>query len=430
MRFEEGFLVGAATAAHQVEGNNKNSDDWALEQLPHGGFSEPSGIACDHYNRYAEDIALMKRAGLNAYRFSIEWARIEPEEGVFDGAEIDHYRKVIACCRENGIEPVVTLFHFTSPVWVIRGGGWDSEKVVRWFSDYVDRVMQELGKDLRYVVTINEANMRLQIRMITERYRRQLELAQKAKGADEGQVQVGLNLKAMMENAKKAAEEKAAAFGTPDPKTFVSPSSEEGDLLVMRVHEAARAVIRRRCPWIQVGLSLSLHDVQSVPGGEEHAKKAWEEEFLHYLPYLQDDDFLGVQNYTRAIYGEDGQLPVPEGKAVTQMGYENYPEGLYHVLCRVREDFAGKLFVTENGIAADDDAVRCRFLETALAGVSRAKEEGIPVIGYTYWSLLDNFEWQKGFSMKFGLISVDRKTMARNPKESLSLLGSYAPEQA
>lgn len=131
MRFEKGFFVGAATAAHQVEGNNRNSDDYALELLPHGGFTEPSGIACDHYNRYAEDIALMKKAGLNTYRFSIEWARIEPEEGVFDEAEIDHYRKVIACCRENGIEPVVTLFHFTSPVWVIRKGGWECEEIVK-----------------------------------------------------------------------------------------------------------------------------------------------------------------------------------------------------------------------------------------------------------------------------------------------------------
>lgn len=122
-KFSENFLLGAATAAHQVEGNNTNSDCWAQEQMIHSTYKEKSGIACDHYNRYAEDIKLMKEAGLNAYRFSIEWARIQPEEGVFDGEQIEHYRKVIRCCRENGIEPIVTLFHFSSPVWIIRKGG-------------------------------------------------------------------------------------------------------------------------------------------------------------------------------------------------------------------------------------------------------------------------------------------------------------------
>ena len=372
----------------------------------------------------------MKKAGLNTYRFSIEWARIEPEEGVFDEAEIDHYRKVIACCRENGIEPVVTLFHFTSPVWVIRKGGWECEEIVKWFRNYVDKVIQELGSDLHYIVTINEANMRLQIRMISERYRKQMQQkAAKTAAAGEDQVQVGYNLKLMMEGLKKAEEEKRSVFGTGDPKTFVSSCTEEGDLLVMKAHEAAREVIRKRYPDIQVGLSLSLHDIQSVPGGEENAKEEWDQEFLHYLPNLKDDDFIGIQNYTRAVYGADGQLPNPEGASLTQMGYEDYPEGLYHVLCRVHESFPGNLFVTENGIATDDDEARCRFLTTAISGVMKAKSEGIPVIGYTCWSLLDNFEWQKGYAMRFGLVSVDRKTMERTPKKSLHLLGSYAPEE-
>ena len=116
MSFPKGFFIGASTAAHQVEGNNIHSDYWAQEQMPHSSFAEPSGRACDHYNRYEEDIRLMAKAGLNVYRFSIEWARIEPEEGHFDESEIEHYRKVIRCCRDNGVEPMVTLMHFTSPV--------------------------------------------------------------------------------------------------------------------------------------------------------------------------------------------------------------------------------------------------------------------------------------------------------------------------
>ena len=129
-KFAKGFLVGAATAAHQVEGNNIYSDYWAQEQLPHSSFAEPSGIACDHYNRYEEDIRLLAEAGLGAYRFSMEWARIEPEEGKFDDAEIEHYRQVIACCKANGVEPVVTLLHFISPKWMIAKGGWEAESTV------------------------------------------------------------------------------------------------------------------------------------------------------------------------------------------------------------------------------------------------------------------------------------------------------------
>lgn len=439
MSLPKGFYIGAATAAHQVEGNNTGSDDWALEQLEHSEFQEPSGIACDHYHRYEEDIRLMAAAGLNAYRFSIEWARIEPEHGHFDDDEIEHYRRMIECCRQNGLEPILTLFHFTSPVWVIREGGWENEKVVDYFRDYVTCVISRLGRGLHYVVTINEANMRLQITMIMERFQRQLmaqmQGAAKAPAASdqaeettEGQVQVGLNLKALMAGREAAAKEKAAIFGTPDPKTFVSPCTPEGDRIVMRAHEAAREAIRAFDPAIKVGLSLSLHDVQAAEGGEERAAREWDDEFLHYLPYIQNDDFLGVQNYTRAVIGADGEQPVPEGCETTQMGYEFYPEGLEHVLRRVAEEFHHELFVTENGVATDDDTRRVEFIRRALQGVEAAVSDGLPVVGYTYWSLLDNFEWQKGYSMRFGLVACDRDTMERTPKESLAVLGSYIKE--
>ena len=127
MKFPKEFLLGASTAAHQVEGNNRYSDLWAQEQMEHSSFAEPSNDAVDHYHRYEEDIALLAGAGLNAYRFSIEWARVEPQEGCFDESELEHYRKVIRCCREHGVEPVVTLHHFSSPKWLIERGGWEAE---------------------------------------------------------------------------------------------------------------------------------------------------------------------------------------------------------------------------------------------------------------------------------------------------------------
>ena len=423
-KFEKNFLMGAATAAHQVEGNNIHSDYWAQEQMPHSGFAEPSGIACDHYTRYEEDIRLLAGAGLNAYRFSVEWARIEPEEGRFDAAELEHYRRVIACCKAYKVEPVVTLLHFSSPKWLIAKGGWEAESTVEDFRRYVAYVMEGLGSELRYVCTINEANMGLQLAAISKRFRMMAQRAAKAASAD-GAVQVGMNFQKMMENMKYAAAENAAVFGDEQPKTFVSERTREGDLLVLRAHVAARKVIRALCPHVKVGLSLSLHDLQAQPGGEHFAEAAWEEEFTHYLPYIKEDDFLGVQNYTRTLYGPEGQLPVPEGAELTQMSYEFYPQALEHVLRKVAGAFPGELIVTENGVATDDDTRRVDFLQQALAGVQRCLADGIPVKGYFYWSLMDNFEWQKGYAMNFGLIAVDRDTLTRTPKPSLAALGRY-----
>ena len=428
MAFPKGFFIGAATAAHQVEGNNVHSDYWLQEQLPHTSFAEPSGAACDHYNRYEEDIKLLAEAGLNAYRFSIEWARIEPEEGKFDENEIEHYRKVIRCCREHGVEPIVTLMHFTSPAWLIRKGGWEAESTVEYFRRYASYVTEKLGSEINTICTINEANMGLQLAAISRRFMLMAEQAKKAAASGakkaEGTVQVGMNFEKMMENMKFAAMENAQAFGTPQPQIFVSARTTEGDILVMRAHQAAKAAIKAIRPEIQVGLTLSLHDLQALPGGERFAEAAWDEEFRHYLPYIAGDDFLGVQNYTRTQYGPQGQMPCPEGAELTQMDYEFYPEALEHVIRKVREDFKGDLIVTENGIAVSDDTRRVEFIRRAITGVRNCIADDIPVKGYFYWSLMDNFEWQKGFSMTFGLITVDRSTMERTPKDSLSVLGS------
>ena len=426
MSVPKGFFIGAATAAHQVEGNNIHSDYWAQELLPHTSFTEPSGLTCDHYNRYEEDIRLLAEAGLNAYRFSIEWARIEPEEGQFDEREIEHYRAVIACCKQNGVEPIVTLMHFTSPVWLIRQGGWEAESTVEYFRRYAAYVTEKLGAELRYICTINEANMGLQLAAIAKRFQLMAQqAAAKAKSA-EGTVQVGMNFEKMMENMKFAAMENAQIFGTPQPQIFVSSRTPEGDALVFRAHREAKEAIKALYPDMQVGITLSMHDLQALPGGEKFAEDAWDEEFRHYLPYIQDDDFLGVQNYTRTQYGPQGQLPCPEEAELTQMDYEFYPEALEHVIRKVHEDFKGNLIVTENGVAVSDDSRRVEFIRRALQGVENCLNDGIPVKGYCHWSLMDNFEWQKGYSMTFGLIAVDRETQTRTPKESLAFLGSFA----
>ena len=427
MTFPKNFLIGAATAAHQVEGNNVNSDYWAQEQMKYSSFAEPSLDACDHYNHFEEDIALMAKAGLNAYRFSIEWARIEPEEGKFDEAEVEHYRRVIECCREHGIEPIVTLMHFSSPVWLIRKGGWEVETTPADFSRYVSYVVGKLGSEINYICTINEANMGLQVAAVAKRYMQQMMASAKSGASSESQVQMGLNLKKMMENREKLAQENIVVFGTATPQVFTGSRTPGGDILVMHAHQAAKAAIKALYPNIKVGLTLSLHDMQILEGGEEHAAKEWDDEILHYLPYIENDDFLGVQSYTRTLFDASGTLPAPEGAETTQMGYEFYPEAIGNVVRRVHEVFHGDLIITENGVATDDDTRRVEYIRRALAGVQKCVEDGIPVKGYMYWSLMDNFEWQKGFAMQFGLISVDRKNgQKRTSKPSLAYLGSFA----
>ena len=429
MKLPENFLIGAATAAHQVEGNNIHSDLWAMEHMKHTSFIEPSLDAVDHYNRYEKDIKLMADAGLNAYRFSIEWARIEPEEGHFDSEAVDHYKAVIACCKKYGIEPFVTLHHFSSPKWLISKGGWEASTTPEDFAHYVRFIIGELGSELHYICTINEANMGIQVAAIAERYKRQMmaqmQAAQSGGNSADGSVQVGINLQKMMEGQKAAAAENLEVFGVEKVENFTSMRTREGDLLILKAHELAKKEIKALYPDIKVGLTLSLHDIQPQGDGMERAKKEWDEEFMHYLPYIKDDDFLGVQNYTRSLIGADGQLPNPDGAELTQMNYEFYPEALEHVLRKVAKDFHGDLYVTENGIATADDTRRVAFIDTALKGIVSCINDGLPVKSYFHWSLLDNFEWQKGYSMTFGLIAVDRSTQTRHPKESLSFLGHW-----
>lgn len=424
MTFEKDFLIGAATAAHQVEGNNTHSDYWAQEHMIHTDFLEPSGDAVDHYNRYNEDIRLMADAGLNAYRFSIEWARIEPEEGKFDENELKHYEDVIRVCKENKIEPIITLLHFTSPKWLITKGGWESDETPAYFARYTRYVIERLGNELHYVCTINEANMGVQVAAIAKRYKQQM-MSKMQAGKTDGTVQMGLNLEKMIANQKEAEKERMEIFGVPKTECFTSPRTPHGDEIVMEAHKAARTVIRELAPHIQVGLTLSLHDIQPLPGGEENAAKEWADEFTHYLPAIEGDDFLGIQNYTRTRMDASGSLPTPEESELTQMDYEFYPEALEHVIRKVAKEFHGSLIVTENGIATADDTRREVFIKSALSGVNACLTDGIPIKGYMYWSLMDNFEWQKGYSMTFGLIAVDRTTQKRMPKPSLSLLGSF-----
>jgi beta-glucosidase len=428
-KFEQGFLLGAATAAHQVEGSNIYSDFWAMEQASPSMFKEPSLDSVDHYNRYKEDIDLLAGAGLNAYRFSIEWARIEPEKGRFDEKEICHYRKMLEYCRGKGITPIVTLHHFSSPKWLIREGGWEEYRTIGYFVKYCKYVVRMLGNELDFVCTINEANMGLQLGKIAQAVTANMKAVQN-NGVKQGDVQAGINTGMAGHMAARMAE-LSRVFGGMDPQKiyhFLSGRTPEGDRIIIQAHKKAREAIKATCPHIKIGLTLSLHDFQPLPGGEDLAEAEYEEELLHYLPHLQKDDFIGIQNYSRKRIGPEGPLPPPEDAEITQMNYEYYPEAIGNIIRYVAKHFKKDILITENGVATVDDTRRTEFIRRAIESVQPCIADGIPVKSYLYWSLLDNFEWMLGFEPKFGLIAVDRTTQKRIPKESLNYLGSFAPE--
>jgi beta-glucosidase len=415
MSFPEGFLWGAATAAHQVEGGNVNSDFWALEHQPKSMFVEPSGDACDHYRLFRQDIATLAELGLGAYRFSIEWARVEPAPGRYSRSALAHYGEVLQACRDHGVTPMVTLHHFSSPRWLTELGGWEDQDTPGRFAAYCGTVLGELGSQIPYACTMNEANIGSIIRRMID--------------SDEGRK---LHREAMLGLAEDATmmdtrTETGAGRGQVPSGIFLFTFSDKGHDVICRAHTLARDAIREASPATKVGITLALQDVQSGPGGEREAEQIWAGQFTDFLPALDGDDFIGVQNYSRILVGPDGTTSAADTEAeVTQLGYEFYPQALGNVLRRVAGQTRLPLFVTENGIATADDTRRTEFIRLALAGVERALADGIDVRGYFYWSALDNFEWMLGYRPTFGIIAVDRDTQRRTVKDSARYLGGIA----
>jgi beta-glucosidase len=387
----EGFLIGPAQSAHQVEGGNVNSDWWAWEHQEGTPCVEPSGDACDFYHRYAEDIALAASLGLNAFRLSIEWARIEPEDGEFSIAALDHYRRVLTHCREHRLSTIVTFHHFTLPRWLQARGGFLSEQFPHRFERYCRRAAAALGPLIDFACTINEPE-----------------------GLGEGGYIVGIN--------------------PPGRKGDVSAMWRVVDHL-LDAHRLGAAAIRSAAH-IPVGVTLALPDLQYEDGANPGDRSVELNSRVsdRFFELARNDDFVGVQTYTRNRFGPEGprgphvewgkSLPA-ETDGTTQLGQEVYPAALGNTIRRAwRATDRTPILVTENGIATSDDAKRTRFIGASLREVVACLNEGIDVRGYLYWSLLDNFEWSLGYRPTFGLVAVNRQTFERIPKPSASWFGS------
>ena len=407
-RFPDGFVWGTATAAHQVEGNNLNADFWLLEHTPGTSFAEPSGDACDHYHRYPQDIALLAQLGFTSYRFSIEWARVEPEEGHFSIAALDHYRRMLAACHEHGLLPCVTYHHFTSPRWFTADGGWEDPKNVDRFARYCERVTAHLGDLIGMCCTINEANLGAM-------------LAMAGVLPPDGWKSVS----PFVADAARRASSTLDRFG---PFLLGHPLKTRDTLLA--VHLKARKVIRGGRGTFPVGVTLAMFDFQAVEGGEAQRDRARSESYDVFLEEAQQDEFVGVQTYSRQRFGPDGPIGPEPGVETLIMGYEYWPDALEETVRYARARANVPIYVTENGIGTTDDAQRIEYVRRALSGVVRCLRDGLDVRGYFYWSLLDNFEWLFGYGPQFGLVGVDRRTQLRTPKPSAYWLGGIARANA
>jgi beta-glucosidase len=380
--FPSGFVWGAATAGHQIEGGNVNASMWPAEHRAGGLFREPSGDACDSYHRYGEDIALLAAAGLQSYRFGVEWSRVEPEPGFFSRAALDQYGRMAEACHAHRVTPAITLNHFTIPRWF----GWGRDDAADRYVEYATRVVTHLADLCDTWFTFNEPNVGPML-------------------IASGTIPAGI---------------------TDLLDDMGSIVAGDGVANIVEAHRLAVPAIRSIATGLRAGWTLAMVHHEAVPGGEERVAAIQTAGFTPFLEASRTDDFVGVQNYARELHGADGKVDPPADSPRMHNGWEIWPESLTRV-CQLAAHTTGvPVIVTEHGVNTDDDELRVRTIGAALGHLSSAIADGLDVRGYYAWSLLDNWEWMSGFGETFGLIAVDRDTFTRHPKPSLAWLGGVA----
>ena len=409
MTFPKNFFWGAATASHQIEGGTTNDwSEWEKQNAQRLAVDIPkffekrspvweqvkaeatnpanyvSGVADDSYNKWREDIELLKQMGANAYRFSVEWSRVEPEDGQFDNAALEHYKEMIELLRQNNIEPFVTILHRTVPLWVAKQGGWANKKTVLDFGTYTKKLVDVFGQSAKHWIPLNEPVLN-----------------------------VGGGF----------------VVGTipPNRKNIFAGISVYQNLI--NAHNNAFSIIKASVLGAQVGTAHA-----AVYAEAEHNR--WYNRLavrsIHYvanwkfLNGIKDHaDFIGIQYYTRGVLGfrkSKFLIPLPtevhQPGPASDMGQEVYPEGLYKYGQMVWQRYHIPIIVTENGIADRNDTLRPQYITDHVAEVEKLIHDGVDMRGYFYWSLLDNFEWDKGFWPRFGLIAVERQNRKRTLRQS------------
>jgi beta-glucosidase len=399
-KFPEGFYWGSATSAYQVEGGIENND-WAQPTLAWPNLSRQAlarakslplaGRACDHYNRYESDFDIARNLGQNAHRFSIEWARIEPEEGKFDEGAIEHYRKVLQALHERGLEPFVTLWHFTLPIWFAHMGGFENKKAPFYFARYCEYVVSRLAASAS---SYAEAS------------------ADKEATASQG----GIGAKFWITINEPFVYAWAGYMKRYWPPFKFNPFAFWKVIkTLISSHLTSYNIIKKINPNLKVGIAKNNFDFDSTKFNllgrtiQPIRKLFWNHYFLKKISRQQD--FIGLNFYFHKHFG----YKFYEQKS--DMGWPIYPRAIHHVLMELKK-YQKPIYITENGIADAADTKRAKFIKDHLYWVHRAIHDGADVRGYFYWSLLDNFEWAHGFSKRFGLVEIDYGTLERKIRPS------------
>jgi beta-glucosidase len=418
----KGFLWGAATAAHQIEGGN-TLNDWARFESVAGNIRnrEQSGAAADHWNRVSEDIGLLRDLGANAYRFSIEWSRLEPAPGQWDEAAWAHYVDEVAQLRAAGVEPMVTLLHFTLPAWLADRGGPAADDFARHFGAFATEAGRRLGSEVRYWCTVNEPNVQMYQGYVAGIWppgkKDTVAAARAFAGLVRGHAAAARAIRAARPDARIGAAVNLIVF---DPaRRWWLP-----DWIAAR--EADR------------GFNWAFYD--SLERGAITLEIAGFPRLDEPVPGLQGSvDYVGVNYYRRNLVrfspAAPGLVELLQGPGpLSDAGVEIYPEGLLRLLRRVWERYHLPAIITENGIADRKDEHRAAYIRSHAFAIGQAIREDIPVQGYLHWSLMDNFEWSDGYEPRFGLYRVDyltqRRTAGRGAAEFGRLAGIVAAATA
>jgi beta-glucosidase len=406
-QFPDDFLWGVASAGHQNEGGNTDSDTWFAEHVRPTVFREPSGKACNGWELWREDVDLAAGMNLNACRFSVEWSRVEPAEGEFSAGALAHYAAIAGYCLARGLAPVVTFNHFTSPHWFALRAGWLNPEAPALFARYCDRVMAAFGDTIAYAVTLNEPDLPAML--------------------------AWAGLPPIVRELERATLDAAgAAAGVPRYRMSNVVLPEERDAIcdgMTAGHRAARAAIKARRPELPVGFALAMVDdqVYGDDPGLRDRKRA--EVYQRWLELAREDDFIAIQNYERLYYDAERSVNADGTPAVSGPMTGRDPASL-GCCARYAHQMTGvPVLVTEHGMQTDDDGERLAFIEPSLAGLADAISDGVPVLGYHHWTLMDNFEWIFGYEGKLGLYSVDRETFARTAKPSAAAYAALVKEQ-
>lgn len=393
LKFPKGFLWGTATSAHQVEGENRLNDWWAWEK-DHFSPEKQSGQACDEYNLYEKDFDIAKSLAQNAHRLSIEWSRIEPMEGQFNQNEIDHYKKVLKALKERNLKVMLTLWHVTIPKWLSDKGGWESFATAGYFERFVKKIVPELKEYVDLWITVNEPGIYAFMAYLGGS---EVGPFPPAKKSNFAAVKVTINLARAHKKAYRAIHQLI-----PDAK--VGMAQNVTSFAPFHKH----SIIEQ----LTVGISdlVSNHSFYFLTKGYH--------------------DFLGLNYYFHYRYNlKKGLIPEianprVEKQEVSDLGWEIYPEGLFDVLTDLSDGLP--IYITEAGIASTNDDRRTRFLINFLQEAYRAIQAGVKVRGFFYWSLLDDFEWERSYDPKFGLVEVDFETQARTIRPSAEVYGEIA----